>query len=130
MIGRSSHHETMKTFAKSFRHAADGIRSAASTERNFRVELVLGAAAVILLFFLPLSSVERGIVLLTIGVVLSFELLNTAVEHLMDVLSPQYHEAVKATKDITAGAVLLAAVFATFVGIVIFLPHLIVLTGR
>ncbi|NTW46189.1 MAG: diacylglycerol kinase family protein [Candidatus Moranbacteria bacterium] len=121
----------MIAFAKSFRHAADGIRNAASTERNFRIELILGLAATVLLFLLPLSSAERGIVLLTIGVVLSLELLNTAVEHLMDVLSPQYHEAVKATKDITAGAVLLASVFAVFVGIVVFLPHIIpIFSGR
>jgi diacylglycerol kinase len=115
----------MTKFFRSFRHAVDGIRTAIATERNFRFELVLAVASVVLALILPLSVAERAIVFLTIGIILSLELLNTAFEHLMDVLNPQYHEDVKKSKDIAAGAVLLASIAAATVGLVVFVPHII-----
>jgi diacylglycerol kinase len=121
----------MMKFVKSFRHAADGIRSAASTERNFRIELMLALAALALSFLLPLTVTERAIVFLTIGVILALELLNTAFEHLTDMLSPQFHEKVKTIKDLAAGAVLLSSFGAALVGLIVFVPHLLTLfSGR
>lgn len=117
----------MNKFSKSFRHAADGIRSAASTERNFRIELMFGCFAVALSFLLPLSVTDRAIVFLTVGVILGLELLNTAIERLMDMLSPQYHERVKTIKDLSAGAVLLSCCGAVLVGFVVFIPYFLVL---
>jgi len=115
----------MTKFVKSFRHALDGIRHAAKTERNFRIELVSTFIALALSFLLPLSGTELAIVFLMIGVILSLELLNTAFEHLMDMLSPQFHAKVKIIKDLAAGAVLLGSVSAAIVGVLVFLPHLI-----
>lgn len=117
----------MMKFVKSFRHAADGIRGASSTERNFRIELVLAAGALALSWILPLSVTERAMVFLTIGVILALELLNTAFEQLTDMLSPQFHEKVKIIKDLAAGAVLLSSFGAALVGLAIFVPHLAVL---
>ncbi|NTW30840.1 MAG: diacylglycerol kinase family protein [Candidatus Moranbacteria bacterium] len=117
----------MMKFVKSFRHAADGIHSAASTERNFRIELVLAAGAFALSWVLPLSVTERAMVFLTIGIILALELLNTAFEQLTDMLSPQFHEKVKTIKDLAAGAVLLSSFSAVLVGLVIFAPHLVAL---
>jgi undecaprenol kinase len=121
----------MMKFVKSFRHAADGIRSAMSTERNFRIELIVAVVSIALSIALPLSLSERAIVLLAIGVILPLELLNTAIEHLMDMLSPQFHEKVKTIKDLAAGAVLLASVGAALVGLVVFIPHIVIIfSGR
>ncbi len=117
----------MTKFAKSFRHAADGIRSAASTERNFRIELMFGFFALILSFLLPLAVTERGVVFLTVGVILALELFNTAIERLMDMLSPQYHERVKTIKDLAAGAVLLSSFGAALVGLIVFIPYIVTL---
>ncbi len=113
----------MKKFAKSFSYAAKGIRHAFRNERNFRIESAIAFLVLVATFLLPLAPIERVAVLLTIGLVLSLELLNSAVEWLMDVLRPEYHESVKIVKDLSAAAVLVVSVFAAVVGVVIFLPH-------
>jgi len=118
-------HTDMRKFAKSFSHAARGIGHAFRYERNFRIESVCAACALAASFLFPLPSAERAAVILTIGVVLSLELLNSALEWLMDVLKPEYHESVKAVKDLSAAAVLIVSVFAALVGIVVFSPHLL-----
>lgn len=115
----------MRKFAKSFSHAANGIRQVYRSERNFRIESVLGVFVLLLSFLLPLSRAEWITVLLTIGLVLSFEILNTAVEYTMDMLQPEFHKQVKIIKDLSAAAVLTVSVFAWLVGLVIFVPHII-----
>lgn len=116
---------SMKRFARSFQHALRGIRHAFSHERNFRIETFLGVATLLASFLFPLSATERAAVFLTIGIVLALEILNSAVEWLMDVLQPEYHDSVKAVKDLAAAAVLVTSVFAVLVGAIIFFPHLI-----
>jgi len=118
---------SMKKFSKSFRHAVDGIHHAARTERNFRIELLLAVLAIGLTVIFPLSPVERTVVCLVIGTVLAFELMNTAFEHLMDMLSPQFHARVKIIKDLAAGSVLLVSFSAAVIGIIIFGPYIVAL---
>lgn len=117
-------HLPMKKFTKSFLHAVRGIRHAFRNERNFRIESAFALAVLFLTFFFPLPATERAAVILTIGVVLALEILNTAVEWLMDVLQPEYHESVKVVKDLSAAAVLIASVFAMLVGVVVFAPYM------
>ncbi|NTW14183.1 MAG: diacylglycerol kinase family protein [Candidatus Moranbacteria bacterium] len=119
----------MKKFAKSFSHAANGIRQVYRSERNFRIESVLGIFVLLLSCLLPLSRTEWITVLLTIGLVLSFEILNTAVERLMDMLQPEFHHEVKIIKDLSAAAVLTVSIFAWLVGLVVFVPYIIRLTS-
>lgn len=114
----------MKGFFKSARHALRGIRYAFSSERNFQLELFMAALAVLLSFLLPLSSSERAAIFLVIALVLPLEMLNTACERVMDMMKPGIHPYVKVVKDLSAGAVLLASLLASLVGIAIFLPHL------
>lgn len=109
-----------KKFWHSFRFAAQGIAAAFKSELNMKVHscfavLVLAAAAV---FRLPPSSWMR--LLLAITLVLAAELLNTAVEATIDLVSPEIHPLAKKAKDTAAGAVLLAAVFAVITGIYVF----------
>lgn len=109
-----------KKFWHSFRFAAQGIAAAFKSELNMKVHsccaiLVLAAAAV---FRLPPSS--WMLLLLAITLVLAAELLNTAIEATIDLVSPEIHPLAKKAKDTAAGAVLLAAVFAVMTGIYVF----------
>ncbi|ASA23601.1 diacylglycerol kinase family protein [Paenibacillus donghaensis] len=109
-----------KKFWHSFRFAAHGIASAFRSELNMKVHscfavVVLVAAAV---FHLPPS--RWMLLLLAITLVLATELLNTAIEATIDLVSPEIHPLAKIAKDTAAGAVLLTAVFAVITGIYVF----------
>jgi len=109
-----------KKFWHSFRYAAQGIASAFKSELNMKVHsalavVILTAAA---LFRIPASG--WILLLLAITLVLTTELLNTAIEAVVDLVSPGVHPLAKRAKDIAAGAVLLTAVFAVITGIYVF----------
>jgi diacylglycerol kinase (ATP) len=109
----------------SFKYAWAGLDYAFRTQRNFRIHTALGSMAVLLSFFLNVSSVEVAIIALTIGAVLTMELVNTALESVVDLtVSQTYHELAKIAKDCAAGAVLVAAIAAVIVAGTILLPPL------
>lgn len=113
----------MRSFLKSFRHAVSGVVYAFRQERNFQIEVVVAFVVLWMVWYWPLSMSERAILFLMVGLVLVLELLNTAFERLLDMLKPHVHPYVKVIKDLVAGAVLLAALFAVLVGAMVFLPH-------
>ncbi|MBE9060186.1 diacylglycerol kinase family protein [cf. Phormidesmis sp. LEGE 11477] len=109
----------------SFRYAWAGISYAFQTQRNFRVHTGVGVLAIILCWTLEVSNIEVAVVCLTIGAVLVMEILNTALESLVDLTVGQtYHELAKIAKDCAAGAVLMAAMVALAIAILIFAPPL------
>lgn len=81
-------------------------------------------------YFLGLSSTEWSVVFLAVALVLVLELLNSAVERIIDLLKPRLHHYVADIKDITAGMVLVASVGSVMVGLAIFMPHLVELFSR
>ena len=105
---------------KSFRCAFSGFSGAVKAERNLRIHLT--AAAYVLYFssFYKLSRAELAVLLVTIGLVVFSELVNTAVESAVDLASPDLHPLAKKAKDTAAGAVLVCAVLAGGVGFVLF----------
>lgn len=110
----------------SFRYAWTGISYAFRTQRNFRVHITVGLLTIGLSIFLHLSRVEIAIIGLTIGSVLTMELLNTALESVVDLTVRQtYHELAKIAKDCAAGAVLIAAFAAVLVAGSLLLPPLV-----
>lgn len=110
----------------SFSYAWAGVSYAFQTQRNFRIHLIVGTAAIVLGVVLELTRVEIAIIGLTIGAVLTMELLNTAVESVVDLTVRQtYHELAKIAKDCAAGAVLISAVAAIVVACSLLLPPLI-----
>ncbi len=117
----------MKRLIRSFGFAFKGLRYATATQPNFRIHLVLTAIAIGLGFFIDISFNEWEWIMLSIAFVLVVELLNTGIETLTDLVSPGYNEKAGRVKDVAAGAVVIAAVFALITGIVIFLPKLVVL---
>jgi diacylglycerol kinase (ATP) len=112
----------------SFGYAWAGLSYAFQTQRNFRIHLGVGTVAIALSIFLQLTSVEIAIITLTCGLVLTMELLNTALESVVDLTVRQtYHELAKIAKDCAAGAVLISAMFAVLVGAFLMVPPLFTL---
>ncbi|PZV17636.1 MAG: diacylglycerol kinase [Leptolyngbya sp.] len=111
----------------SFKYAWAGISYAFHTQRNFRIHVILGGLAIGLGAFLHLSAIEISIVGLTIGAVLAMELLNTAIESVVDLTVKQnYHELARIAKDCAAAAVLIAALAAIGVASSLILPRLFI----
>jgi diacylglycerol kinase len=109
---------------RSFGYAFEGLATILRTTPNFWIHVVLAAAALAVSFILRLPPSEVVLVVLTIAIVLIVEAFNTALETLCDVASPEYHPLVKRAKDISAAAVLIAAVAAVAVAALLFLPRL------
>lgn len=110
----------------SFRYAWTGINYAFRTQRNFRIHIIVGLVTIGLSILLNLSRVEIAIIGLTIGAVLTMELLNTALESVVDLTVRQtYHELAKIAKDCAAGAVLISALAAILVAGSLLFPPLI-----
>lgn len=112
-------------FNDSLGHAIDGINYTIDHERNFRIEISFAILVTILSFLLKVSTIEWCILVLTIGIVLSLELLNTAIERSVDLVTKEYKELAKIAKDTSAGAVLIMSLFSVVIGITIFLPKLL-----
>jgi diacylglycerol kinase (ATP) len=109
----------------SFKYAWAGLRYAFVTQRNFRLHTVIGTLAISLGVFLQRSTIEMAIIGLTIALVMTLELLNTALESVVDLTVKQsYHDLAKIAKDCAAGAVLVSAIAAIFVASLILLPPL------
>lgn len=109
---------------KSFKAALNGFAESLIKERNFKIMAVFAAAVVFLMFYFPTSRLEKVALLITIFSVLLLELINTAVERIMDFLEPQEHEKVRIIKDLMAAVVLVACAGSVIVGLVIFWPYL------
>ncbi len=110
----------------SFKYAWAGISYSFTTQRNFRIHVIVCALAISLSIFLHLEAVEIAIIGVTSGLVLAMELLNTALESLVDLTVKQtYHELAKIAKDCAAGAVLVSALVALLVAGILLLPPLL-----
>lgn len=111
----------------SFKYAWTGISYAFRTQRNFRIHTIIGTLAISLGLFLHLTKVEIAIIGLTIGAVMTMELLNTAIESVVDLTVGQsYHDLARIAKDCAAAAVLISAIVALFVAAILLFPPLMV----
>jgi diacylglycerol kinase len=113
----------MKRLIKSFTHAGKGIVFALRHERNFQMEAGMTLIVILLMLWFPLSSTEYIFLILAITAVLAIELVNTAIERVMDILKPRVHPYARVVKDIMAGAVLVVSGGAFLIGVIIFLPY-------
>ena len=109
----------------SFKYAWAGVRYAFVTQRNFRIHTFIGILAVSLGIFLEIKAMEMAVIVMTCAIVMVLELLNTAIESVVDLTVKQsYHELAKIAKDCAAGAVLISALAAVVVAACILLPPL------
>jgi len=109
---------------RSFGYAWKGIRCCVGKEQNLSFHLIATVLTVIAGFLLDIARTDWMIVILCIGVVIAAELFNTAIEKLVDLVSPQQHPVAGQVKDIAAGAVLVCAATATIIGLIVFIPYL------
>jgi undecaprenol kinase/diacylglycerol kinase (ATP) len=108
----------------SFGYAFSGIRTALKKEPNIRIHLVLALLAIILAYFLKFSPVEWIILAFTISFVLILELINTTLETLVNIVSPEVREEARVAKDVSAAAVLISAILSVVVGAFLYLPKI------
>ncbi len=114
---------------KSFYHAWEGIKECLVTERNMTIHFCFMIAVIIMGFILNISKGEWITCLILFVLVMSLELVNTAIETVVDICSPTINEKAKLAKDCAAGAVLLAAVISAIIGLWIFIPKIIFVLG-
>ena len=110
----------------SFKYAWAGVRYAFVTQRNFRIHTFIGIVAVSLGLLLEIRAMELAVIVMTCAIVMVLELINTAIESVVDLTVKQsYHELAKIAKDCAAGAVLISAIAAVVVAACILLPPLL-----
>ena len=114
----------MRRFLKSFGYSFEGISHAFKFEPNFRFHLAALILVCLLGWYLRLSQSEWLWIIAVSAVVIMAELFNTAIEVLVDLVSPEIHPKAKIIKDVASAAVLVAAIFAALVGLIIFIPKL------
>lgn len=114
------------TFFEALKHSIDGIITVVKQERNIKIQLCFALFAIIMGFVLRVSTYEWLILLMTIFMVLFAELMNTALENTVDIITEEYNEKAKKAKDISSGAVLLLAIMSVIIGIIIFLPKILI----
>lgn len=115
---------TFRKRLRSFRYAFNGIRLLVTKEHNAWIHCFAAVCVIAAGFLLDISQMEWIAVVIVIGAVLAAEAVNSALEAIADFVSPEYCEAIKRTKDLAAGAVLLIAIAAAIVGGIIFFPRL------
>ncbi|MGB3202196.1 MAG: diacylglycerol kinase family protein [Nodosilinea sp.] len=124
-VSRSLSWRVATNLLVSFKYAWQGVAYAFRTQRNFRIHVVVGSLAVGLAIALHLVRVELAVIILTCGVVLTLELINTALESVVDLTVQQtYHELAKIAKDCAAAAVLISALISVSVAACLLLPPL------
>ncbi len=104
---------------RSFQHAYQGIVSAVRTQRNLRFHFFAAIGALIAGLVVGVSELEMAVLFLTIVVVFVVEMLNTALEFVVDLVTTEYHPLAKLAKDVSAGAVLVSSVGAVLVGLLV-----------
>lgn len=119
------HLVSVLTRARSFSHAGRGVWLFFTSTPNAWIQLCIFVGVVALGVYVEISHIEWVLLLLTAGLVFVAEAINTAIEIDINLTSPEYHPHARDTKDVAAGAVLLASVTAAVVGVTIFLPYLI-----
>lgn len=108
----------------SFSYASQGWRFALKNDQNLRIHLLIAVVVLLLSWYFSLSAIELAIILALIVFVIASELMNTAVEKTVDLITTEHRLEAKFAKDVSSAMVLTSAVGAVVVGLVIFLPHI------
>jgi undecaprenol kinase len=112
-------------FIKSVRYALRGIKYCFNSERNFRIELIIALATCLLAIILGIQANEWLVILLCSALVLSLEIINTAIEKLSNVVSTSIHPVIRLVKDMAAGAVFLVSIASIIAAGIIFIPRML-----
>lgn len=113
------------TVFRSFKFAYEGLKEVVINEPNFKIHLIIGSGALVAGILLQLDTSEWLLLLFTICFVLILELFNTAIEKIVDLVSPELHPKAKIAKDVSAAAVLIAAFISILVAYFLFIPKIL-----
>lgn len=108
---------------QSFIYAFQGIQFLLKSQVHAKIHLVFTIAVISSSIYFQVTLLEWMILLLCIATVWGLEAVNTAIEQVVDLVSPNYHEKAKRAKDVAAAAVLIAAFFSSIIGLIIFIPY-------
>jgi diacylglycerol kinase (ATP) len=115
---------SLKKRGNSFRYAFEGIKTFFQEEHNVWIHLAATILVIVLSFVFPVTRMEALALVLTVGFVWVAEIFNTAIEKMMDFISVEKNQQIKTIKDLSAAAVLIAALIAVITGCFVFIPKL------
>ena len=113
-----------KNIINSFKYALEGIFTALKAEKNMKIHFLIIILVIVLGIILKISKAEWIICIILFGFVIALELVNTAIENTVDLITQEKNPKAKIAKDIAAGAVLIAAITAAIIGLIIFVPKI------
>lgn len=116
-----------KKLINSFKYAFVGIFTALKKERNLKIHFSIMTLVIIFGFLLNIKRWEWFVCICLFGMVISAEMFNTAIEGIVDVIMPEKNDKAKFIKDVSAGAVLALAIAAFVIGILLFVPKIMLL---
>ncbi|MED4016494.1 diacylglycerol kinase family protein [Sutcliffiella cohnii] len=121
--------ETKKSFrgslSKSFFFALEGFMYVLKKERNIKIHIIIAIFMILLSLYLNISKIEWVVLFLIIGGMVVIEIINTAIENVVDLVTEDFHPLAKIAKDVAASAALVFAVVAVVVGIILYLPYIV-----
>ena len=118
---------SLKRLINSFGYAIKGIITVYKTEQNIVIHSIVALIVIFLAYYLKVSNIELCLLVLVIALVIAFEIINTALEYVVDMAMPNIHPMAKMAKDASSGAVLITAIASIIIGLIIFLPKIMVL---
>jgi undecaprenol kinase len=113
------------SFISSLSYAISGVNTALRAERNMRIHFISSIIVLLVSFYFSITKIEWLFILLAIGGMFALELVNTAIERVVDLVTGEYHPLAKQAKDLAAGAVLVYAFLSVAIGILIFFPYVL-----
>lgn len=114
-----------KNFWEALKHSLSGMKYLLQTEKNLKIQLIIAMLVMIISFLLKLTAIQWLILCLTIGNVLFAEIINTAIEIVLDLYSEKYNEKIKIAKDIASSAVLLTSIIAVIIAGILYIPKIL-----
>lgn len=124
--GLSADKRRKHPLVSSFKFGFEGIATAAARERNMKIHLSISVIVILAGIVFSISKYEWIAIVLSIGGMISLEMMNTAIERTVDMYTDEFHPLAKQAKDIAAGAVLVFAIASVVIGVMIFLPRILV----
>ena len=115
----------MKKLIKSFKYAFEGIFKVIKEEQNMKIHIAIMILVIIFGILFKISKIEWIICIALFGLVISMELINTAIENTVDLITKEKNEQAKIAKDVAAGAVLVSTIAAATIGLMIFVPKIL-----
>lgn len=119
-----------KSILGSFRYAFEGIWHAFKNNRNLRIDFVFAILVLFLAWYFQIGSLETIVLLITVFLVISAEMINTSLEEMVNLITQEHRKEAKIAKDVAAGMVLITALGSIVIGVLIFAPYIFKLFGQ